>query len=62
MSLLQIKTSSIQLKGCPLDIPDNIEVNIRGLERDTSLTFDDIVLPKKVEMISKGSKTCVSVI
>ncbi len=58
---LQVISNAIQLKGCPLDIPDFIEVDIKGLDRGSSLTFDDVALPDKVEMLSKGSKTCVAV-
>ncbi len=58
---LQVLTNSIKLRGCPLDIPDYIEVGIKGLERGASLTCGDIELPEKVEMLSKATKTCVAV-
>lgn len=53
---------AIQLKGCPLDIPDQVEVDIKDLDKGESLNFDDIVLPKKVEMLSKSTKPFVAVL
>lgn len=58
---VQILAKTVQLKGCPLDIPDHIEVNIKDLGRGDSISFDNIPLPEKVEMLSKGSKACVAV-
>jgi len=58
---LQVMAKSIQLKGCPLDIPDQVEVDIKNLERGTSLTYGDIQLPEKVEMLSRDTKVCVAV-
>jgi large subunit ribosomal protein L25 len=58
---LQITASAIQLKGCPMDIPDQIEIDIKDLDKGESLTFDDIALPGKVEMLSKSAKPFVVV-
>ena len=58
---LHVISNDVQLKGCPLDIPDYIEVNIGNLDRGESLTFDDVALPEKVEMLSKASQSCVAV-
>ncbi|MCL7488209.1 MAG: 50S ribosomal protein L25 [Desulfobulbaceae bacterium] len=59
---LQKVATAIKLKGCPLDIPDYVEVDIKGLGRGESLTFDDIALPEKVEMLSKRAKPFVLVV
>ncbi len=59
--VLNITAKVIQLKGCPMDIPDQIEIDINGLDKGESINFDDIVLPKKVEMLSKSSKPFVMV-
>lgn len=59
---LKVTANAIQLKGCPMDIPDQIEVDIEDLDKGASLSFDDIVLPEKVEMLSKSSKPFVAVI
>lgn len=58
---LLVSARAIQLKGCPLDIPDYIEVDIKNLNRGESLTFDDVTLPEKVDMLSQGAKPCVAV-
>lgn len=58
---LQVLAKTVELKGCPLDIPDSIEVNIKGLDRGDSLTFGDITLPDKVEMLNPEGKSCVAV-
>lgn len=58
---LQVISRTVELKGCPMDIPDSIEVDIKALERGTSLSFSDIPLPEKVEMLNKGSWNCVAV-
>lgn len=59
---LQVMATTIRLKGCPMDIPDNVEVDIKGLDKGASLKFADIVLPEKVEMLSKGTKPFVAVV
>lgn len=58
---LQVLAKTVELKGCPLDIPDFLEVNIKGLDKGDSLTFGDIALPDKVEMLNPEKKTCVAV-
>lgn len=58
---LQVLSRTIQLKGCPLDIPDFIEVEVQSLDRGSSLTFGDVALPEKVEMLSQSSNNCVAV-
>ena len=58
---LQFLSTTVQLKGCPLDIPDYIEIDIKGLDRGDSLTFGDLALPDKVEMLNQGSRSCLVV-
>ena len=58
---LQVLSKSVELKGCPLDIPDFLEINIKALDRGDSLTFGDITLPDKVEMLNPESKSCVTI-
>lgn len=59
---LHVIAKTIKLKGCPLDIPDHVEVDIKGLGKGESINFSDIVLPEKVEMLSKSSRPFVSVL
>lgn len=58
---LNVLKTSVQLKGCPLDIPDYIDVDITGLDRGDGLTYGDITAPDNVEMLDKSETVCVSV-
>jgi large subunit ribosomal protein L25 len=59
---LQVYKHTVQLRGCPLDIPDVISVDITPLEQGgAGLTYGDLTLPAKVEMLEKSSVTCVAV-
>jgi len=58
---LQIAKNVVHLRGCPLDIPDFIEMEISALDRGDGLTFGDITLPEKVEMLDGNDVVCVSV-
>jgi large subunit ribosomal protein L25 len=59
---LVVANDSVKLRGCPLDIPDSIAVDISGLERgETGVTFGDLEIPGKVEMLDDAKVTCVSV-
>jgi large subunit ribosomal protein L25 len=59
---LHLLKSKVQLKGCPQDIPDSVEVDIRDLARGDSLTLGDLKLPTKVEMLGDVKAFCVSVL
>lgn len=59
---LRVMAHSVRLQGCPLDIPDDVEVDIKGLDKGQSLHYEDITLPEKVKMLSKSAKPCVSVL
>ena len=59
---LCIANDSVKLRGCPLDIPDSIAVDITPLDRgEAGITFGDLELPAKVEMLEDAKVTCVSV-
>jgi large subunit ribosomal protein L25 len=59
---LHLTKNKVQLKGCPKDIPDSIEIDIRDLARGDSLTFGDMKLPAEVEMLDDAKSVCVSVL
>ena len=60
---LQVLSSSIQLFGKPLDIPDEIEADITALEQGgQGLTYGDISVPEGVKMLSKPEGVCAQVI
>lgn len=58
---LHVVKNSVKLKGLPLDIPDFIEIDIRNLGRGDFLTFGDLSLPDKVEMLDDPAKVCISI-
>jgi len=59
---LQIFKDSVALRGCPLDIPDTIEADITPLEQGgAGLTYGDLPMPEKVEMLEKAATVCVAV-
>ncbi len=58
---LQVLRTSMKVKGVPLDVPDSIEVDITGLDRGESLTFSDVSLPDRIEMLDDASAVCVAV-
>jgi large subunit ribosomal protein L25 len=59
---LHVFKETIQLKGCPLDIPDVIQVDITPLEQGgPGLTYGDLPIPASVEMLEKSNVTCVAV-
>ena len=58
---LLVSRTSIRLRGCPLDIPDFIEIDVASLGRGDELTFGEISLPDKVEMLDSKKVVFVSV-
>jgi large subunit ribosomal protein L25 len=59
---LQIFRNTVRLRGCPLDIPDMIKVDVTPLERgEPGLTFADLDIPSNVEMLEKSGTTFVTV-
>jgi len=59
---LQVFKDKITLRGCPLDIPDVIKVDITGLEQGgAGLTYGDLPIPENVEMLDKPDVLCVIV-
>jgi len=59
---LVVHASEVRLRGCPLDIPDAIEMDITELDRGgAGLTFGDLPVPENVEMLEDPEKTFVEV-
>lgn len=59
---LETFATSVLLEGKPLDIPDDVTLNIAGLNIGEQLTFSAIVLSENVKMISKPDAACVGVV
>jgi len=58
---MQINTHSVYVKAKPLDIPDNIEVDVTNLEIGGAITFGGLIVPAEVTMVDTASKVCVAV-
>jgi large subunit ribosomal protein L25 len=59
---LQVFKDSVRLRGCPLDIPDAIQVDITPLEQGgVGVTYGDLAIPENVEMLEKAKTICVAV-
>jgi large subunit ribosomal protein L25 len=60
---LVVAKSTVTLRGCPMDVPDEIVADITELDRgEKGLTCGDLDLPAKVEMLDDADQVCVSVI
>lgn len=54
--------STVQVKGLPLDVPDNFVIDVSSLDIGTSVSVSDIDLPKSLTMVSDTSALCVEII
>ncbi len=52
---------NVKLKGKPLDIPDDIEVNVAPLGPNSQLTCGELTLPPGVELVEDRGEVCVAV-
>lgn len=60
---LSVVKQAIVLRGCPLDIPDEIVADITALEKGgAGLTCADLALPEKVELMDAQSQVCAVVL
>lgn len=57
-----INSTSVHVKAKPLDIPDNIEVDVTNLEIGDSITNGGLIVPSGVTMVDAANKSCVAVI
>ncbi|MDW7774420.1 MAG: 50S ribosomal protein L25 [Desulfobulbaceae bacterium] len=58
---LMIARNSLHLRGCPLDIPDFVEIDITPLDRGDKFTFGDIPVPDKVDLLENKKTVCIAV-
>jgi large subunit ribosomal protein L25 len=60
---LNVVRQAVTLRGCPLDIPDEIVADITALEKGgAGLTCADLSLPAKVELMDAPSQICALVV
>ena len=59
---LQVFKYEVRLKGCPLDVPDAIEVDITPLEQGgQGITYGDLPVPENLTMLEREDLMCVTV-
>jgi large subunit ribosomal protein L25 len=58
---LEIGKKDIVLEGNPLDIPDDIGVDISPLKIGDKITIGSLSIPKNLKLISKAGAVCVAV-
>lgn len=56
-----ISTRSVHVKAKPLDIPDNIVVDVTELQIGDSINFAGLIVPAGVTMVDTSTKPCVAV-
>ena len=60
---LHVAQNIVRIKGCPLDIPDNITVDVTPLDKgEAGVTFGDLPVSDAVEILDNKSALCVNVI
>ena len=58
---LEIGKREVVLEGTPLDIPDEIEVDISPLKIGDKITVGMVAMPERVKLISKAENVCIAV-
>jgi large subunit ribosomal protein L25 len=59
---LSVTVHEISVKGNPLDIPDEIEVDVTPLGTNEHFVCQDLALPPNVTLLSPKDKVCVGVV
>jgi large subunit ribosomal protein L25 len=59
---LEIGKKEIVLEGNPLDIPDDIQVDISPLKIGDKITVSSLSIPERVKLITKAESVCVAVV
>ncbi len=57
-----IENTAVQLKGLPLDIPDDCEVNVQPLAIGDEITAGQLAVPEGVSLVSDPDDVCVSIV
>lgn len=56
-----IGSRSVHVKGKPLEIPDNIEVDVTNLNIGDSINFAGLIVPAGVTIVETSTKPCVAI-
>jgi large subunit ribosomal protein L25 len=60
--VLQISRNEVVLEGAPLDIPDDIKIDITPLKIGDSIAIGAISLPETIKLVTKADAVCVAVV
>jgi large subunit ribosomal protein L25 len=60
--LLEINSREVVLEGNPLDIPDDIKIDISPLKIGESVSVGSVSIPDSVKLITKADTVCVAVV
>lgn len=60
--LLQINSKEVVLEGNPLDIPDDIKIDISPMRIGDSVSVGSVSIPDSVKLITKADTVCVAVV
>ena len=58
---LTVSKSVVTLRGCPLDIPDEIIADVTSLDKGDHLACSALTIPAKVELLDNPVAVCASV-
>lgn len=59
---LEVYSTAVVLEGKPLDIPNDVSLDVTPLNIGDDLKFAAIALPENVKMVSNPEKACVGVV
>lgn len=59
---LQLSLHKVTLKANPLDIPDELEIDLSSLGIEENITCQDLVLPANVEIVGGTDALCATVV
>ena len=58
---LTVSKYSVLLRGCPLDIPDEIVADVTALDKGGSFTCADLSIPANVDLLDTPETICAAV-
>lgn len=59
---LQLTLHKVTLKAKPLDIPDEVEIDLTQVGIEDSIKCQNLALPANVEMVTDGETLCATVV
>jgi len=59
--ILEVAANRVDVEGNPLDIPDNIEVDVTDLAIGDSFLVSNLQLPGNIKMLTSADTVCVTI-